>query len=240
MSLLPSNSTRLERILEAARDFGLDPEAIRGLADSTRCPPDFLPWLAWAMKVEGWEAAETTPQQRALIREAIPVHKTKGTVGAIRRVLRAVNVNAEFKEWHQIPGAAPYTFQLTAWANSNRGGEGSILSPQLYSRLRALVDATKNERSHYEFRLGARFDGGLVASNAAQGLTLQRRTLDAKGVPVDTSKQTVLLANATTARCISRRQAAVQCAPINSESGVRLANAANALVIVRGTMEAIL
>ncbi|MFB4400119.1 phage tail protein I, partial [Pseudomonas inefficax] len=92
MSLLPSNSTRLERILEAARDFGLDPEAIRGLADSGRCPPDFLPWLAWAMKVEGWEAAENTPQQRALIREAIPVHKTKGTVGAIRRVLRAVNV----------------------------------------------------------------------------------------------------------------------------------------------------
>jgi phage tail P2-like protein len=240
MSLLPHNATLLERSLERAGELGVDPEIIRGVADSARCPPNFLPWLGWALKVEGWEAAYTDDQRRQLNREAIPVHKTKGTVGAIRRVLRAVRVNAEFKEWHQIPNAAPYTFQVTAWANENRAGEGSIISPELGARLRALVDAAKNERSHYEFRLGARFDGGLVMGNAAQGLALQRRTLEAKGVPVDTSTQTLLLANATAALGVSRRSADVQCAPINSESGVGFASAARTLVVVRGTMEAVL
>ncbi|SNB63684.1 phage tail protein, P2 protein I family [Pseudomonas sp. URIL14HWK12:I8] len=240
MSLLPHNATLLERSLERAGELGVDPEIIRGVADSARCPPNFLPWLGWALKVEGWEAAYTDDQRRQLNREAIPVHKTKGTVGAIRRVLRAVRVNAEFKEWHQIPNAAPYTFQVTAWANENRAGEGSIISPELGARLRALVDAAKNERSHYEFRLGARFDGGLVMGNAAQGLALQRRTLEAKGVPVDTSTQTLLLANATAALGVSRRSAEVQCAPINSESGVGFASAARTLVVVRGTMEAVL
>ncbi|WP_258911776.1 phage tail protein I [Pseudomonas putida] len=240
MSLLPHNATLLERSLERAGELGVAPEIIRGVADSARCPPNFLPWLGWALKVEGWEAAYIDTQRRELIHEAIPVHKTKGTVGAIRRVLRAVRVNAEFKEWHQIPNAAPYTFQVTAWANENRAGEGSIISPELGARLRALVDAAKNERSHYEFRLGARFDGGLVVGNAAQGLALQRRTLEAKGVPVDTSTQTLLLANATAALGVSRRSAEVQCAPINSESGVGFASAARTLVVVRGTMEAVL
>ncbi|MCI1036925.1 MULTISPECIES: phage tail protein I [Pseudomonas] len=240
MSLLPHNATLLERSLERAGELGVDPEIIRGVADSARCPPNFLPWLGWALKVEGWEAAYTDDQRRQLNREAIPVHKTKGTVGAIRRVLRAVRVNAEFKEWHQIPNAAPYTFQVTAWANENRAGEGSIISPELGARLRALVDAAKNERSHYEFRLGARFDGGLVMGNAAQPLALQRRTLEAKGVPVDASAQTLLLANATSALGIFRRSAEVQCAPINSESGVGFASAARTLVVVRGTMEAVL
>ncbi|MDD2059061.1 phage tail protein I [Pseudomonas sp. GD03860] len=240
MSLLPINSTRLERILAAACDFGIDPDVIRGIADSTRCPPDFLPWLAWAMKVEGWEAAETDEQQRALIREAIPVHKTKGTVGAIRRVLSAVKVNAEFKDWHQIPDGVPYTFQLTAWANQNREGEGSIISPLLGARLRALVDATKNERSHYEFRLGAQFDGGIRLGNSTRGRTLQRRYVDAQAVPVDPANQVLQVASATRSLSVSRVFAEAQGVSINAESGVQVASASRTRVIVRATMEAVL
>ncbi|MCO7538336.1 phage tail protein I [Pseudomonas asiatica] len=240
MSLLPNNATRLEKILEVARDFGLDPEEIRGVADSARCPPNFLPWLAWAMKVEGWEAAESETQQRDLANQAIPIHKTKGTVGAVKRVLRAVNVNCDFKEWQQIPGAVPYTFQLTAWANNNRPGEGSIISPQLYQRLRALVDAAKNERSHYEFRLGARFDGGLLLANAVQARTLQRRTIEPVPVPVAPSAQTLQLANAANMLSVHRRTAEAQGVPINGESGLLIANVAQCYVVVRGTMEAVL
>lgn len=240
MSLLPSNATLLERILEAARDFGIEPEEIRGVADSARCPPNFLPWLAWAMKVEGWEAAETETQQRDLANQAIPIHKTKGTVGAVKRVLRAVNVNCDFKEWQQIPGAVPFTFQLTAWANNNRPGEGSIISPQLYQRLRALVDAAKNERSHYEFRLGARFDGGFVLANAVQARSLQRRTMEPAPVPVDPSAQTLQFANTANVLRVHRRSAEAQGVPINAESGLAAANAVQGYVVVRGTMEAVL
>lgn len=240
MSLLPNNATLLERSLERAGELGVDPEIIRGVADSARCPPNFLPWLGWALKVEGWEAAYTDDQRRELIREAIPVHKTKGTVGAIRRVLRAVRVNAEFKEWHQIPNSAPYTFQVTAWANDNRAGEGSIISPELGARLRALVDAAKNERSHYEFRLGARFDGGLVLGNAFQARAVQHRSMDAQAVPVDPMAQTVLFANALNASSVSRRFAEAQGVPIQAEGAPLVANAAHVRTVVRGYMEAVL
>ncbi|MFF7860789.1 phage tail protein I [Pseudomonas monteilii] len=240
MSLLPNNATLLERSLERAGELGVDPEIIRGVADSARCPPNFLPWLGWALKVEGWEAAYTDDQRRELIREAIPVHKTKGTVGAIRRVLRAVRVNAEFKEWHQIPNAAPYTFQVTAWANENRAGEGSIISPELGACLRALVDAAKNERSHYEFRLGARFDGGLVLGNAFQARAVQHRSMDAQAVPVDPMAQTVLFANALNASSVSRRFAEAQGVSIQAEGAPLVANAAHVRTVVRGYMEAVL
>ncbi|GLO25421.1 phage tail protein I [Pseudomonas putida] len=240
MSLLPHNATLLERSLERAGELGVDPEIIRGVADSARCPPNFLPWLGWALKVEGWDAAYIDTQRRELIHEAIPVHKTKGTVGAIRRVLKAIRVNAEFKEWHQIPNAAPYTFQITAWANDNRPGEGSIISPELGMRLRALVDAAKNERSHYEFRLGARFDGGLVTANALQKQALQHRSMDAQAVPMDPAEQTLQVANATQALGIHRRTAEAQSVPINAESSLAAANAVQGFVVVRGTMEAVL
>ncbi|WP_445677603.1 phage tail protein I [Pseudomonas putida] len=240
MSLLPHNATLLERSLERASEQGIDPEIIRGIADSTRCPPDFLPWLGWAWKVEGWEAANTNAQRRELVREAIPVHKTKGTVGAIRRVLKAVRVNADFKEWHQIPNAAPYTFQVTAWANENREGEGSIISPQLGERLRALVDAAKNERSHYDFRLGARFDGGLVFANASRRRGLQRLTVDARAVQIDVAVQGLQLANANQSLGVSRLSVEVLGVPINAESGFVVASAARAQIVVRCMMEAVL
>jgi len=240
MSLLPHNATLLERSLERAGELGLDPDIIRGVADSARCPPNLLPWLGWALKVDGWEAAYIDTQRRELIREAIPVHKTKGTVGAIRRVLKAVRVNAEFKEWHQIPNAAPYTFQMTAWANDNRPGEGSIISPELGERLRALVDAAKNERSHYEFRLGARFDGGLVLGNAFQARAVQHRSMDAQAVPFDPMAQTVLFANALNASSVSRRFAEAQGVPIQAEGAPLVANAVQVRVVMRGYMEAVL
>lgn len=270
MSLLPPNATYLERVLEAAREHGIEPEVIRGVADSARCPPHFLPWLGWSLKVEGWEAANTEEQQRGLIREAIPIHKTKGTVGAIRRVLRAVRVNADYKDWREVPNAAPYTFQLTAWANENREGEGSIISPQLEERLRALIDATKNERSHYTFRLGARFDGGLVAANASrlQGWVrrsadlqpiplplfeqavvlasgsryqqLQRHSADVQPVPMPPSEQAISLATATHAHCVSRWSVEAQGVPIHQETALLAANAATTRTVVRFTMEAVL
>ena len=168
------------------------------------------------------------------------MHKTKGTVGAIRRVLKAIRVNAEFKEWHQIPNAAPYTFQITAWANDNRPGEGSIISPDLGARLRALVDAAKNERSHYEFRLGARFDGGLVLGNAFQARAVHHRSMDARAVPFDPMAQTVLFANALNASSVSRRFAEAQGVPIQAEGAPLVANAAHVRTVVRGYMEAVL
>lgn len=237
--LLPHNSTPLERALATACDLGVDPEILRGVADSARCPVDFLPWLAWAMSVEGWESAETEAQQRALIRQSIPIHKTKGTVGAIRRVLKAVGVTADYREWRQIPGAVPYSFELTAWANDNRAGEGSILSPQLFQRIKALVDATKNERSHYRLKIGARFDGGFRFGNAVQARHLDRRTVEALPVQPDGALQDIGLAGAVNLRSVHRMSLDAQGVPLESIGELTMGNALTTRSVVRVTMEAI-
>lgn len=237
--LLPSRSTELERATATALALGLDPTAIRGIADSARCPVDFLPWLAWAMSVEGWEAADSDKQQRALIRESIPVHKRKGTVGAVRRVLKAVGVNAEFKEWTQIANAVPYTFELIAWANDNRAGEGSILSDQLFQRLKALVDATKNERSHYTLKIGARFDGGLRLGNAVAARHLDRRTVEPLPVQPNGALQDLGLAGAVDLRSVHRAALDARGVPIEAANGCAAGNALTTRSVVRVTMEAI-
>ncbi len=67
-------------------------ERLRGLADSNRCLPELLPWLAWARSVEGFDAASSEERQRALIRQSVDIHKRKGTVAAVRDVFRALGL----------------------------------------------------------------------------------------------------------------------------------------------------
>lgn len=86
--LLPPNRTPLEAALADANALDLDPSPLRGLSDSARCLPAFLPWLAWERSVENFDAAATEEQQRALIRSSLDVHRHKGTVAAVRQVFR--------------------------------------------------------------------------------------------------------------------------------------------------------
>lgn len=90
--LLPPNRTPLEAALADAGQFDLDPTPLRWLADANRCPPAFLPWLAWARSVEGFDAASSEDRQRALIRQSIDIHRRKGTVAAVRDVFRALGL----------------------------------------------------------------------------------------------------------------------------------------------------
>jgi phage tail P2-like protein len=64
-------------------------------------PAAFLPELArqfHVMGLEGWRFAETEAERRALIREAIALHRKKGTPWAIRRALAQIGVEAEIVE----------------------------------------------------------------------------------------------------------------------------------------------
>lgn len=86
--LLPPNVTPLEQALADAMAPTVDPSVISTLADSARCPPALLPWLAWERSVEQFDAAKTEEQQRALIRSSLDVHRRKGTLAAVRQVFR--------------------------------------------------------------------------------------------------------------------------------------------------------
>ncbi len=89
-SLLPPNATGLERDLETVANKATAlPVPIPSLWDWETCPVDFLPWLAWTFSVADWDSNWSEDQKRQSIKESYEIHVKKGTVGSIRRVLRA-------------------------------------------------------------------------------------------------------------------------------------------------------
>ncbi|WP_176000636.1 phage tail protein I [Burkholderia vietnamiensis] len=86
--LLPSNQTPLEAALARVMRPTVDPEVLRTLWDADRCPAAWLPWLAWALAVDGWELAESEDARRMLVKGSLALHRKKGTPWAVREVIR--------------------------------------------------------------------------------------------------------------------------------------------------------
>jgi phage tail P2-like protein len=207
-SLLPPSATRLERAAAAVSAPVIDPAPLRTLGDSSRIPAAFLPWLAWGASTDGWQEALTETARRALVRDSVAIHQRKGTAGAIRRVLDAIGASIDLAEWQQT-GGAPYTFSLTVWAGANpNAGDDGLINLELYARIRRMVDAVKNERSHYQLTVGARFDGGLRVGSALASAALARTAFDA--LPVQPSPMSQPLRVATAARVVSIVRASME------------------------------
>jgi phage tail P2-like protein len=87
-SLLPRNTTPLERALETAM-AKFDPAMqVPTLWNANTCPEQFLPWLAWALSVDDWETDWSEQKKRQACDESIDIHEHKGTPEAIMRALR--------------------------------------------------------------------------------------------------------------------------------------------------------
>lgn len=160
-SLLPFNATSYEYALESVtKRATLLPVDIAAVWDPIACPAELLPWLAWALSVDTWDSDWPEATKRALIANSVQIHRTKGTVSAIERVMDALGVAAELHEWFDY-GGVPHTFRLTAWANANLVPDAEvILNPVLYRTLQRSIDNVKPVRSHYDFRIGAKFGAG--------------------------------------------------------------------------------
>lgn len=105
-----------------------------------------LPHLAEQFHVmgnEGWLQVKTDEEKRRLIKEAINIHRYKGTKYSILKVLEMLNLEGKVKEWFEYAGQ-PYHFKVEA-GFANRGADEAIVS-----RLRDLVLEYKNERSFLE------------------------------------------------------------------------------------------
>jgi phage tail P2-like protein len=89
-TLLPANASPQERAIEAAIDRMATPDAsgIRAQWNPQTCPEDLLTWLAWAYNVDEWDANWPEAAKRQTIADSIELHRRKGTVDSIRRVLR--------------------------------------------------------------------------------------------------------------------------------------------------------
>ncbi len=89
-SLLPPNATQTEKAVEAATmRIAAIPVVVADIMNPTTCPAALLPWLAWALSVDEWDAAWTQETQRAVIAASVAVHRRKGTLSALRAAIAA-------------------------------------------------------------------------------------------------------------------------------------------------------
>ncbi|MBA1187964.1 phage tail protein I [Pseudomonas entomophila] len=141
-SLLPSNSTQLERAVEAA---SRDPAGIplRALYNADTCPAHLLHQLAWAWSVDRWDDTWSESVKRSVIRSAFYVHAYKGTIGALRRVVEPFGFLIEVVEWFETqPHGVPGTFALRV------GVSDSGISEETYNELSALLDDARPVSRH--------------------------------------------------------------------------------------------
>jgi phage tail P2-like protein len=116
-SLLPPGSSQLERrAAEACAGISDLSAPLRDLWNPARCPVKFLPYLAWAFSVDRWDEKWTATEKRKAVTDAFYIHRRKGTVAAIRRVIEAMGYSMSIAEWWEIADPRG-TFRLTIDVN---------------------------------------------------------------------------------------------------------------------------
>lgn len=143
-SLLPPNSTTTERAIEqvTARLAGM-PANARHTWNPHTCPAAQLPWLAWALSVDEWDANWSEAEKRAVLAASVEVHRRKGTLGAVRRVIAPRGTLQRVIEWwHLNPPGVPGTFALEVGV-SDRG-----ITEQTYIEMERLIDSAKPVSRH--------------------------------------------------------------------------------------------
>lgn len=143
-TLLPPNATALERALEKVTTrIGDVPTPARIAKNPAAAPEALLPWLAWEYNVDEWDDTWTQSQKRAAIQQSVAVHRTKGTIGAIRAAVGALGFDIQVREWfNQVPKGQPYTFNLLLELS------GTGLDQAGIQKILSVVRSAKNLRSH--------------------------------------------------------------------------------------------
>ena len=142
MSLLPLNSTLLERAIESSMDSA-PTIPISTLYNAQTCPAHLLHQLAWAWSVDRWDNRWSEQTKRAAIDSAFFIHAHKGTIGALRRVVEPLGYLIEVVEWWQtVPEGEPGTFALKV------GVLDTGITEEMYQELTFLIDDAKPVSRH--------------------------------------------------------------------------------------------
>ncbi|MEI9598044.1 phage tail protein I [Moellerella wisconsensis] len=140
--LLPVGSSPLE--LAAAGSLAQIervPIPIRILWNPDLCPVHLLPYLAWAFSVDRWDKDWTEKAKRDAIKAAMFIHKHKGTIGALRRVIEPLGYLIRVIEWWKTNETAG-TFRLDI------GVLETGLTEEMYHELEDVIFDTKPASRH--------------------------------------------------------------------------------------------
>lgn len=142
--LLPLGSTPLEkRAAEILKSAVENPIVIADLINPDKCPVHLLPYLAWAFSVDKWDENWTDEVKRIAIKQSFFIHKRKGTINAVRRVVEPIGYMVNLKEWfNAVPMGEPGTFSLTIEVPETG------LNEQTYNELVRLVNDVKPVSRH--------------------------------------------------------------------------------------------
>lgn len=140
--LLPVGSSPLEvAAAKACASIERVPVPIRQLWNPDKCPVHLLPYLAWALSVDRWDKNWTEKAKRDAIKAAMFIHKHKGTIGALRRVVEPLGYLIRVVEWWQN-NDAPGTFRLDI------GVLETGITEAMYQEIEAVIADAKPASRH--------------------------------------------------------------------------------------------
>ncbi|HEN3630438.1 TPA: phage tail protein I [Yersinia enterocolitica] len=135
--LLPAGSSPLEiAAAQACAQLGNVPVPLRQLWNADLCPLPLLPYLAWAWSVDRWDEKWPEATKRSVVNSSQYVHKHKGTIGAIRRVVEPLGYLIKVIEWWKT-NETPGTFRLDV------GVLETGITEEMYPELERLIDDAK-------------------------------------------------------------------------------------------------
>ena len=141
--LLPYCSSDLEKELDQALSHieSID-LPIRDLWNPWKCPLIALPYLAWAMKVDYWQASWSEKVKRQVVASALDVHRVRGTRPAVEKALESLDVRCELVEWFERPELEmkPGHFRVTAHISTD---DNSRIDPAFTEQIREVVNGAK-------------------------------------------------------------------------------------------------
>ena len=160
-SLLPINASQLLKDLESSSLKATSLEALnRYITNPDLAPDNILPWLAFSVSVDDWSDNWPKVIKREMIKNSISLHQIKGTKRAIQKALEIIGVAGEIVEWWELnPRMTPHSFNITAYLNDNINEYADvIIGLDTQKKLINLIENVKPARSHFNFKLGARFE----------------------------------------------------------------------------------
>ena len=142
--LLPRNSTPLEvATTKTLSDIQRVAVPLRAIWDPQSCPENMLPYLAWAFSVDRWDPGWGEQTQRDVIAQSFYVHKHKGTISSLRRVVEPLGFLLTVTEWWETdPAGEPGTFSF------NIGLGDTAIPEQVFYEIERLVDNAKPVSRH--------------------------------------------------------------------------------------------
>ncbi|AHB11069.1 phage tail protein I [Zymomonas mobilis] len=153
-SLLPPNSTDLERALEktSASNFALPAEDVKEIWNPDTCSTDLLPYCAVNNGLNQWSDDWPENVKRQRISTAIEIARHQGTVKSIRDVVSAFGSAVEMREWFETePRGKPRTFDLVLTVNSQ--SDASPSAKYVDDIVQAIVSA-KPAAAQFLFTMG--------------------------------------------------------------------------------------